>query len=625
MEEASSSVSSIQTKHKRSLSDSDRRIKSSASRLQGVREMEHNNATKDVNLCTSEAPASLKKEIQELEKLLHDQFLVRHALEKALGHKSHAFSSSSNDNSIPNSTKEMIKDIAILELEVMYLEQHLLSMYRKAFMQHIPTSTLQTPHADLMPSSASSQVTSDASSNTRQARYVQSNRMTLPRKSDTGLLNGPTIPVSVRPREKQHILGRSHSSLLHLSVGSARVSPAEKNLRALKPCYTSPLTFQEDKQDMMDSSVIVSLAQHLGARVSDHVTLTPNKISEELVRCMGTIYYKLKDHSNCNNNKYNSGTYRGFSSSSPCSSFSSVSAFSSNYVGDIWSPQSKRATCSTEFSCMDGIGVINDAIKDFTGPHNLFYEVSSLGEVYHRPQEVEDLLQQYRSLVDRLEMVDPAGLMKEERLAFWINVHNAMIMHAHLDGGNLHNNKKRLESVSKVAYEIKGQKVNAEIVKSQILGYSKNLTGQWLKLLLYGRAKSKEMEEWLCFPVDHQEPLLHFSLCFGSHSDPAVRIYNPKRVYHQLEIAKEEYIRSRICIRKEHCMLLPRLLGCYAKDANLNLEGLLDMIECFLPQSLRVILQNCDRGRSRRIIEWMPHNLTFRYLILREVATFQAI
>jgi hypothetical protein len=151
----------------------------------------------------------------------------------------------------------------------------------------------------------------------------------------------------------------------------------------------------QEQQDMMDSLGIVSLAEHLGTRVSDHVTLTPNKISEELVRCMGTIYHKLKDQGNCNDKKCYSGTNHGYSSSSPCSSFSSVSAFSSQYVADIWSPQSKRVTCSTEFSSIDGIGVANDTIKDFSGTHNSYYEVLS-NVVNHRPQEVEDLLQQYK-------------------------------------------------------------------------------------------------------------------------------------------------------------------------------------------------------------------------------------
>ena len=34
-----------------------------------------------------------------------------------------------------------------------------------------------------------------------------------------------------------------------------------------------------------------------------------------------------------------------------------------------------------------------------------------------------------RSLICRLEEVDPRKLKHEEKLAFWINVHNALVMH----------------------------------------------------------------------------------------------------------------------------------------------------------------------------------------------------
>jgi hypothetical protein len=34
-----------------------------------------------------------------------------------------------------------------------------------------------------------------------------------------------------------------------------------------------------------------------------------------------------------------------------------------------------------------------------------------------------------RSLVQLLETVDLGGMKNEEKLAFWINVHNAMMMH----------------------------------------------------------------------------------------------------------------------------------------------------------------------------------------------------
>jgi len=34
-----------------------------------------------------------------------------------------------------------------------------------------------------------------------------------------------------------------------------------------------------------------------------------------------------------------------------------------------------------------------------------------------------------RSLVQNLEKVDPSRMKREEKLAFWINIHNALVMH----------------------------------------------------------------------------------------------------------------------------------------------------------------------------------------------------
>lgn len=45
---------------------------------------------------------------------------------------------------------------------------------------------------------------------------------------------------------------------------------------------------------------------------------------------------------------------------------------------------------------------------------------------------------------------------------------------------------------------------------------------QWLRLLLPSRTKFKIGDERQTYIVDRPEPLLHFALCSGSHSDPAV-------------------------------------------------------------------------------------------------------
>lgn len=45
---------------------------------------------------------------------------------------------------------------------------------------------------------------------------------------------------------------------------------------------------------------------------------------------------------------------------------------------------------------------------------------------------------------------------------------------------------------------------------------------QWLRLLLSSRTKFKTGDERQAYIIDRPEPLLHFALCSGSHSDPAV-------------------------------------------------------------------------------------------------------
>ena len=114
---------------------------------------------KKKELLNTEVQNSLKQEILQLEKRLQDQFEVRRALEQALGYRT----SSHGDTSkllMPKPATELIKEIAVLELEVVYLEQYLLSLYRKAFDQQIssvsPTkderlkSPLATPRGRLL-------------------------------------------------------------------------------------------------------------------------------------------------------------------------------------------------------------------------------------------------------------------------------------------------------------------------------------------------------------------------------------------------------------------------------------------------------------------------------------------
>lgn len=128
---------------------------------------------------------------------------------------------------------------------------------------------------------------------------------------------------------------------------------------------------------------MISLAEYLGTNIADHIPETPNRISEDMVRCMGTVYCKLADPP----------LVEPCIPSSPTSSFSSTSALSPQCIGDMWSPGCKKE------SILDA-RLINpfhvEGIKEFSGPYNAMVEVPSICTGTRKLSEVEDLLQNYK-------------------------------------------------------------------------------------------------------------------------------------------------------------------------------------------------------------------------------------
>ncbi|KAJ8764297.1 hypothetical protein K2173_006037 [Erythroxylum novogranatense] len=571
---------------------------------------------------------SLRQEILQLEKRLQDQFEVRCALEKALSHRplSHDITA---DVSMPKQAAELIKEIAVLELEVVYLEQYLLSLYRQAFDQK--TSAASPSHKN---------ETAKSTASTPKGRLLDVPRpgLTLRRGSPHVLSNFGSRDnlkkefSGIRGQENplDSSVHRCHSTLSQRSTFSTRNSPPAEFLgRTARVCHSQPLSMIEYSQN---ASSIISLAEHLGTRVSDHVSESPNKLSEDMVKCMSAIYCKLADPPL---------THNGLSS--PNSSHSSVTPFSPRDHGDIWSPGFRN---SSSFDVRLENPFLVEGLKEFSGPYSTMVEVPWIYRDSQKLGDVEHLLENFRSLICRLEEVSPSKLNHEEKIAFWINVHNALVMHAFLAYGIPQNSVKRVFLLLKVrrthyalhlqrichnysflfcpwciqaAYNVGGHTISADTIQSSIFRCRMSRPGQWLRLLLPSRSKFKRGDERQAYAIEHAEPLLHFALCSGSHSDPAVRVYTPKRVFQELEVAKEEYIRATFGVHKDRKILLPKIVESFAKDLGLCQAGIIEMVQKSLPESLRKSTRKCLVGKPRKGIEWIPHNFTFRYLISKEL------
>uniref|UniRef100_A0A7N0UEH6 Electron transporter n=1 Tax=Kalanchoe fedtschenkoi TaxID=63787 RepID=A0A7N0UEH6_KALFE len=568
-----------------------------------------------VRSATSKSPSSevhhesLKQEILLLEKRLRNQFEVRHALESALGYRS----SSSNDDDadatpIPRTATELIRDIAVLEYEVGHLEQYLLSLYRKAFDQRTPSSSpsVDKKVIDFTPPSAKNHIVEcgrpAVSSSQTDSIMVKSRSRFISDKSKEPRSVGGAVPLVDSK-------ARCQSSISQHSVFMPRSTPDDLTAdeiaaKAVRACHSQPLSMTEYAQNT--SANLVSLAEHLGTRISDHLPETPNRLSEDMIKCMSAIYCKLSDPPL---------THMGLSS--PNSTPSSMSQFSPRDHGDLWSPGFRKDS-SFNVSLDNPFHV--DGLKEFSGPYSTMVEVPWIYRDSQKLGDIEYLLQNFRSIISRLQEVDPRKLTHEEKLAFWINIHNSL---AFLAFGIPQNNVKRVLLLLKAAYNIGGHTINADTIQSSILGCRMSRPGQWIRKLIPSRLKFKTGDERQAYAIDNPEPLLYFALSSGNHSDPAVRAYTPKRIFQELETAKDEYIRATFGIRKDRKIILPKLVESFSKDSGLSQDDLLKTIQQSLPESLRrSIKKSHASNRSPKAVEWIPHNFSFRYLVSKDLVKY---
>ncbi|KAB2036105.1 hypothetical protein ERO13_D04G174000v2 [Gossypium hirsutum] len=477
----------------------------------------HVDANKD-QIFNPKVQHSLKQEILQLEEQLQDQFVVRRVLEKALSPRPFTYDVAVDEfhSSKFQAAKELIKDIAVLELEIAYLEKYLLSLYRKMFDRRFSCLNITEENPE------STSVAHDIKECNNDVRGTET------------LLDSSIY--------------RSHSSLSR------------------------------------QSAYAIASPQKTG--VSYHIPETPNWLSEEMIKTVSNIYFELADPPLNNHDCF----------SSPISYPSSVN--------DTWStPQ-----------CFH--------VDNNRGPYCKMVKVQGIYRDSNKLQDIEHKLQYYRSLVYQLEEIDVRTMKHEEKLAFWINVHNSLVMHAYLVYGIPKNSTKRFSLLLKAAYNVGGYTISIETIQGSILGCKLQRPGQWLWFLFALKTKFKVGDPRRNYAIESPEPLLHFALCLGSSSDPAVRIYTPKEVFQELEVAKEEYIQANFSVNKEEKIELPKIMDYFAKDSDVCSAGLLQMLHQFMPQPLKKNLQvqlSCNR-KNGKCIEWIPHNFAFQYLFSKELS-----
>ncbi|KAK9168730.1 hypothetical protein Syun_000870 [Stephania yunnanensis] len=225
-----------------------------------------------------------------------------------------------------------------------------------------------------------------------------------------------------------------------------------------------------------------------------------------------------------------------------------------------------------------------------------------------------------KGLLEGLQKVDLKFLTHQQKLAFWINIYNACVMHGFIQYGVPSSPEKLLALMNKATLNVGGNKINALAIEHFILrepsASSKLKDVHWK-----GADSEKEFIIRNIYGLESLEPNVTFALCCGTRSSPAVRIYTANNVTSELEKAKLEFLQASVVVRSTKKLMFPELLLQNTLDFASNSESLVEWVCQQLPThwSLRKAMVDCFKGHNsgtaKMAIENMPYDFDFQYLL----------
>ncbi|KAL5710775.1 hypothetical protein ACHQM5_021300 [Ranunculus cassubicifolius] len=318
----------------------------------------------------------------------------------------------------------------------------------------------------------------------------------------------------------------------------------------------------------------------------------PNKLSEELINCLINIFLKLHrplDQFNCE-----------ASDTIPKLGLSCINP---------------KGIGSKVLSC-DPYGILTDIDGPTReiGPYKKFLQLTRSSLDLSLLPECFPAIGELRVLMHKLSTMDLSYLTYKQKLAFWINIYNACIMHAYLQHGLPFTVEKQLALMNKAALNVGGIVLNALAIEHFILRHpcdSRNVSTM----------EEKERLLWHAYGLGYPEPNVTFALCRGSWSSPALRIYTAEDVMNELSKAKAEYLEASIGVTSKKKILVPKLLHWHMEDFADNMESLLEWIYSQLPRlgSVNRLIMECLNGEMRtpitKKVEIQSYESEFRYLL----------
>ncbi|XP_024399848.1 uncharacterized protein [Physcomitrium patens] len=346
-----------------------------------------------------------------------------------------------------------------------------------------------------------------------------------------------------------------------------------------------------------------------------------NRLSEEMVRCMTDIYCHLAEPSSESH-----ASQKCLVSSSTLDPLSPSSSPSSQSNSSL-APEARSPDLNLGlFAEVIGCDSTPDPYKEMgklqwadIGPYTYAHDVPWLSVKKDQLEYVALSLGRFKLLVEQLANVDPTVMSHDQKLAFWINLYNSLLMHAFLAYGIPRSDLKFFDLMQKATYCVGGHWFNAatiecHLLKAKIMSHRPQFPST---MVLHDKKLTEEQSK---HGIDKANFKVNFALSCGGYSSPMVRVYTPEHIHDELDCAFQDYLQATVGLTTKGRVVLSKLVYNYAREF-VEDDALLEWVCRFLPVAQVAAIYECAQLRYRsRIFSnpvtfvVSPYSFAFRYL-----------
>ncbi|XP_050213488.1 uncharacterized protein LOC126664910 [Mercurialis annua] len=545
--------------------------------LKGNKQRNGTKAAKTRQALSREKKLSLQQDVDKLKKKLRYEENVHRALERAFNRPLGALPRL--PPYLPAPTLELLAEVAVLEEEVVRLEEQVVHFRQDLYQEAVYISSSKRyvqSFADLY----------DLSPNKNpKHENIKTTAKRIGESTTSTVTHSRSLSVDGQGKENQ-LCANSMKSNKSSSIHEAQTSkmPVKRPPFENKPAEKH---LHPQKLQLECRAVGYDNAEARNRGIGDeHLSGDnyPNKISEDLVRCLSNIFLRMSSRK----------TRR--------------TAENLPFLSTLVSLENDE-----EIERRDPYGICSEFGKKDVGPYKGLYAIEARTINPNRTSNSLFLLHRLKLLLGKLVSVNLQNLTHQEKLAFWINIYNSCMMNAFLEHGIPESPEMIVALMQKATINVGGHSLSAITIEHFILRLPYHLKYAFSK-----GAKNDEMTARCKFGLELSEPLVTFALSCGSWSSPAVRVYTASQVENELNAAKRDYLQAAVGISSRK-FAIPKLLDWYLLDFAKDLESLLDWICLQLPSELGKEAIKClERGKSEphlQFVQIMPYEFSFRYLL----------